>query len=584
MNKRKYRKEEYEVREIRDLRELLDSSALLYKDSPAFMEKDVPGGEYASISYLRLKQDVDALGTALMSMGLKGKKIAVVGENSYLYVVSYFSTVNGCGVIVPIDRELPANEVLNLLKRADVSAVIYDGKSRDILTKISGELSSSVYFINMEIQSHGRLKTENSTFEREEKACKALILEGMAKLSSGDSSFIGAEIDPEVMCTLLFTSGTTGMAKGVMLSHKNIAANVYNLSKFVKIKAPAVGLSVLPMHHSYEMTCHVMAGLYQGICIAICEGLKHIAKNLAETKTTVMLGVPLIFESTHKRVMKQAAASGKEKTIRAAINLSKKLKLYNKGDSAKKIFADVHVATGGHIDLFISGGAAINPDVISDLEAMGFNMIQGYGMTENSPIIAVNRDRYSKAASVGFPLPGTEVQIANPDEFDTGEIIVKGPSVMLGYYENPEETARVLKEGWLYTGDYGYFDDEGMLYVSGRKKSVIVTKNGKNIFPEEVEFYLTQSEYIEEALVYGEEDESGDLAIKAIVYPNYEMISGENSQEEIRNTLKEEIDSINEMMPLYKRVRRFSIRRNEFEKTTTRKIKRFSPMNYEDDF
>lgn len=576
MNRRKYKDKEYSVREIKNLRELLDSSAVLYQDRTSFMERYEEGKEFEKISYWQLKQDVNALGTALISMGLKDRKIAVIGDNSYYYVVTYFAVANGTGVIVPIDKELPENEVLNLIERAGVSCVVFDDKLSPMMKNFQEKVNTLEHFISM-----GR---KNGDFGRH---ISEIIDMGKVMLSSGDSSFIKAEIDEEKMCSLLFTSGTTGMAKGVMLSHKNIAANVYNLSKYVNIKYPGTGLSVLPMHHSYEMTCHIMAGLYQGITIAICEGLRHIASNLVEVKATVMLGVPLVFEATHKKVMKQAQASGKGVTIRRAIELSKRLKLYNRGDTAKKLFTDVHKATGGHIGLFISGGAAINPEVIKDFEAMGFPMIQGYGMTENAPIIAVNKDMYSKAESVGFPLPGTEVMISDPDEQGTGEIICKGPSVMLGYYENREETQRVLKEGWLYTGDYGYFDDDGMLYISGRKKSVIVTKNGKNIFPEEVEFYLTESEYILEALVFGEDDIDGDVVIKAILFPNFELLmeeKGEQSDEEIKKLLKEEIDRINDFMPLYKRVRRFGIRRLEFEKTTTRKVKRFSPLNYEYDF
>lgn len=376
------------------------------------------------------------------------------------------------------------------------------------------------------------------------------------------------------------------MAKGVMLSHKNIAMNVHNMSKFVHIKSPGVGLSVLPMHHSYEMTCHILTAIYQGVCVAICEGLKHIAKNLVESKTTVMLGVPLVFEGTHKKIFKQAVSSGKDKSLSKGLALSKKLKLYNQGNITRKIFADVHQATGGHVDLFIAGGAAMNARVLEDFEAMGFPMIQGYGMTENAPIIAVNKDRFSKADSVGLPMPGTKVKIEDPDSKGIGEILCKGPSVMLGYYENPEETAKVLKDGWLYTGDYGYFDDDGFLYISGRKKSVIITKNGKNIFPEELEYYLMESDYIEEALVYGECDKEGDAVVKAVIYPNFELISehveGEDN-EALRSFIKGVIEDINEEMPLYKRIKRFDVRKTEFEKTTTRKIKRFAEENFQSD-
>lgn len=570
MNSKKYKDVFYQFRYINDLKDMLNSSTELFSSDPAYLVKDTPGGEYRSISYTQTKQDVDALGTRLIDLGLKGKKIAVIGENSYKWVVSYLGTVNGTGVVVPLDKELPPKEIINLLKRAEVSAIIYSKKLEATVTEALREVDGIQYRINMAAEEH--TDTELS-FDR-------LLEEGKALIENGNRSFLDAKIDREAMCTLLFTSGTTGLAKGVMLSHKNITANVYNMSKYVNIRKPGIGLSVLPMHHSYEMTCHIFTGIYQGMCIAICEGLKYIQKNMKESQATVMLGVPLVFETMHKKIWKQAESSGKAATMRKMMNLSKKLKLYNNQKAIRKIFAQIHQSTGNHMSLFIAGGAAINPEVIRDYEAMGIPMIQGYGMTENAPIIAVNRDYYSKADSVGKPMPGTEVKIIDPDQDGIGEIICRGPSVMIGYYNDPEATAAVLKDGWLYTGDYGRFDDEGFLYVCGRKKNVIVTKNGKNIFPEEVEYYLMQSKYIEEVVVYGTVDErSGNLVVSADIFPSFDEIAqdkGEISEEELHSFIKEVIDEANEQMPAYKRVKRFKLRKEEFEKTTTRKIKRYS--------
>lgn len=569
MNSKKYEDVFYQFRYISDLKDMLNTSAELFAKDRAYLIKDVPGGEYRPILYEQLKRDVDALGTKLLDLGLKGKKIAVIGENSYKWVVSYLGTVNGTGVVVPLDRELPAGEIANLLKRAGADAIIYSKKLEETVNAALAETGGIQYRINMSAEDH----------EEGELSFDKLLEEGQALIEHGDRSFLDAEIDREALCTLLFTSGTTGLAKGVMLSHKNISANVYNMSKYVKIEQPGVGLSVLPMHHSYEMTCHIFTGIYQGMCIAICEGLKYIQKNLKESQATVMLGVPLIFESMHKKVWKQAEASGKAPTMRKMVSLSKRLKLYNRPKAVRGIFGQLHHSIGGHMNLFIAGGAAINPEVIRDYEAMGIPMIQGYGMTENAPIIAVNRDRYSKADSVGKPMPGTEVRIVNPDKDGIGEIICRGPSVMIGYYDDPEATAEVLKDGWLYTGDYGRFDKEGFLYICGRKKNVIVTKNGKNIFPEEVEYYLLKNKYIEEAVVYGTVDKkSGDTIVRAEIFPDFAAIEeeqGELSEDELRDVLKKAIDEINENMIPYKRVKRFKVRREEFEKTTTRKIKRY---------
>lgn len=576
MNSKKYRDTFYQFRYINDLKDMLNTSAEIFAEEDAYLIKDVPGGEYRPIKYKQVKQDVDGLGTRLIDLGLKDQKIAVIGENSYRWVVSYLGTVNGTGVIVPLDRELPPKEIINLLKRAEVSAIIYSKKVEDTVQIALEEVEGVKYKICMHAEDH---EGDILSFDR-------LIEEGQELIKQGDRKFIEAPVDREAMCSLLFTSGTTGLAKGVMLSHKNISANVYNMSKYVKIQKPGVGLSVLPMHHSYEMTCHIFTGLYQGMSIAICEGLKHIQKNMKESQATVMLGVPLIFETMHKKIWKQAESSGKAETMKKMVSLSKKTKLYNNQKLIRKIFGQLHQSIGNHMNLFIAGGAAINPEVIRDYEAMGVPMIQGYGMTENAPIIAVNRDRYSKADSVGKPMPGTEVRIVDPDSDGVGEIICRGPSVMIGYYNDPEATAQVLKDGWLYTGDYGRFDDEGFLYVCGRKKNVIVTKNGKNIFPEEVEYYLLKSKYIEEVMVYATTDKrTGDAVVRADIYPDFVAINedlGEMSEEGLREFMKTVVDDTNEEMPLYKRVKRFRIREEEFEKTTTRKIKRHSQKNQED--
>jgi len=325
------------------------------------------------------------------------------------------------------------------------------------------------------------------------------------------------------------------------------------------------------------MTCHILTAVYQGCTVAICEGLKHIVKNMAEAKVNVMLGVPLIFETIYKRIEKQTEKAGKGKKLRRGIALSKRLHLYNTS-IPQKMFKEVHDAVGGNLKLLISGAAAMNPEITENFCAMGIPLIQGYGMTECSPIIAVNRDRYSKANSVGTALPNTEIRIFNEDENGIGEIICHSDSVMLGYYNDPDETQKVLKEGWLYTGDYGYLDGDGFLYITGRKKNVIVTKNGKNIFPEEVEFHLSKSDYIMESLVYGVNEQcGGETVVYANIVPDYGAIKeefGEISDNDIRKLIKEAVEQANSRMTLYKRVKRFEIRETEFEKTASKKIKR----------
>lgn len=566
MNKKKYKNERYPIRKVSNIRDIVYNSSELFPDKNAYLVKDLTGGEYRPIKFSQLKADMNSLGTALLQQGLTGRKIAVIGENRYEWIISYLAVCCGVGIIVPLEKELHPGQIKNLLERAGVSAVIYSKKTEEAVREAITGIDGLEYLICMDSDSH-----EGSVL-----SLKQLMHEGNKLLDAGNRDFIDAVIDPEAMSMLLFTSGTTGIAKGVMLSHKNIVSNTMNMSMVVNVEGQ-IGLDVLPMHHTYEMTCLILTGMYQGCCIAICEGLKYILKNMVEARANVMLGVPLLFESMHKKVWKQAEKSGKADKMRKAIAISKKLHLYNT-DLPKKIFREIHETLGGGMNTLISGAAAIDPKVIEDFCAMGFNMFQGYGMTECSPIIAVNMDRYSKAASVGLPMPNTEIKIMNPDEDGIGEIICKSDSVMLGYYDDPAETEKVLRDGWLYTGDYGYLDNDGFLYITGRKKNVIVTKNGKNIFPEEVEFYLGKSEYISECLVYGyDEENSGDTVVCADIFPDYEAIEenfGEITEPEIRKILKDAVEQANDQMAQYKRIRRFDIRETEFEKTPTKKIKR----------
>ena len=568
MNSRKYKDVLYRMRYINDLRDLVCSSAEMYGDAAAFLVKDSPDSKYRPISFVQFRDDIDALGTAFADLGLKGKKVALIGENSYKWVVSYLAVTNGNGVIVPLDKELTEIEIGNLMRRSGAEAIVFSGKMKEKVDNVLKGSGDIVIRINMDA---GHDEENMISWE-------GLIVSGRRLLESGSRDFVDAVIDRDAMCSLLFTSGTTGASKGVMLSHKNISANVYNMSKYVRIKHPGGGLSVLPMHHTYELTCHVFTAVYQGIFVAICDGLRYIQQNLKESGATVMVGVPIVFESMHKKVWKQAEASGSADKMRAVMRFVRRTKLYNRQDVMRKIFSRIHTSLGNRIDLFISGGAAINPQVIRDYEALGIPMIQGYGMTENSPIIAVNRDCYSKADSVGKPMPGTEVKISKPDHDGIGEIICRGPSVMIGYYDDPEATAETIRDGWLYTGDYGRFDEEGFLYICGRKKNVIIAKNGKNIFPEELEHLLMEKPFIQEAVVYGVLDKKNDdIVVKAEIFPDHTSISeslGNVDEKKLLEAVRSSVEEINDMIPSYKRIKRIKLREEEFEKTSTRKIKR----------
>ena len=581
MNKKKYENQLYDVNYVETLKELVDASVQKFPDRAAYMYKDDHKEPFKSMTYAEFKEEQDSIGTALVARGFKGSKIAVIGDNSHRWALSYYSVVCGVGVIVPIDRNLERGEITNLLERADVEVVFTSTKLTATVAPLLKDLPLIKKVIIMAAPGDdvSEFLTDDMFMTLDQ-----LVAQGREIVAQGNRDYIDVEIHAEDLSTILFTSGTTGLAKGVMLSHRNLSQNVFNMSKYVHIPDGGRVLDVLPMHHVYEMTCTVMTSFYQGATVVICEGLKYIQQNFVEAKCNIMLGVPLIYENIYRKIWSKAEKSGNADKLKRALGMSMKLDLRNNRLVTKKLFKAVHDIFGESLYILIAGGAAIDPNVITEFEAMGLPMMQGYGMTENSPIIAVNQDRYGKAASVGKPMPGTEVRIADKDDSGIGEVICKGPSVMMGYYKDAENTAKTIKDGWLYTGDYGYLDEDGFLYITGRKKNVIVTKGGKNIFPEEVEYYLLLSEYINEVIVYGKHEEvKDDLICTAIMYPDYKALenAGYKTDEEKYRKLKEDVDEANSKMPPFKRVKRIEIREDDFIKTTTLKIKRFEEENYE---
>ncbi|HHV60970.1 MAG TPA: AMP-binding protein [Clostridiaceae bacterium] len=561
----------YKVRHVRDLKDMLNKSSELFGSRNAFYIKR--DGNYTGITYNEFKKDVDSLGTALLNLGLKGKHIAVIGENSYEWCVSYLAVVCGVGVVIPLDKELPKNEIENLLNRSKASAIIYSGKLDEQIRSIAKNAPSLEYIINMELDEarDGAL------------SFKQLISEGSKLIDLGNVTYKNAEIDPEKMSILLFTSGTTDIAKGVMLSHKNICSNFMAVCKTLYIDCNDSVLSMLPLHHTYECTCGFLLMIYNGCCISFIEGLKHISKNLQEVKPTILLLVPLIIESMYKKIWDSAAKKpGLKRKLKIALKVSDFLLNTFNIDLRKKLFKQIHENVGGRVRLIISGAAAINPEVSKGMRSMGFKILQGYGLTECSPIVTVNIEQTFHDASIGLPLPGIEVKLEDVDNEGIGEIVVKGDNVMLGYYQNEAATSKVLKDGWFFTGDLGYKDKDGFYYITGRKKNVIVTKNGKNIFPEEVEAYLNNSPYIFESLVWGKDSkEDNETYVYAQIVPDYEAIKQKLKKEdiaddEVMKIISSEVKAVNHKMPLYKCICKFDIRQDEFAKTTTKKIKRYS--------
>lgn len=563
-----------ESRPIADLKHMLETSVQAYGDNVAFMQKFHKDEPYKSITYKEAFETVNALGTALINAGLKNKRIAVIGENCYQWATGYLAVICGTGVVVPLDKELGASELGQLIKESQASAVMFTEKYTDIFKEIKENGDSQLEIL---IKLNGDKQEENIL------TWSGLIAEGKKLLEKGDRRFIDAEIDPDAMSELLFTSGTTGIAKGVMLSHKNICFDLMIAPTILRVHTWDIFFSVLPIHHTYEGTAGFLMPLYKGAAIAYCEGLKHIVKNLSEVRPTMFLGVPALFETLYKTIMKNIRKQGKEGLVKKVMALNKVTKKVGL-DLNKKLLKDILKVFGGRMRVLISGGAAIDPAILQFFNDLGFIAVQGYGLSECAPMGALNPDqhKYMRNASVGHILPGMDVKIVDKDEDGIGEICLKGDNVMLGYYNNPEETAKVIKDGWFYTGDQGYIDDEKFIYITGRKKNVIIASNGKNVFPEELEYLLSKIPYVTESMVWGAE-EKGDIVIVAAIRPDMEEVEavlGKDCDEEaVKKLLWDEVDKINAELPMFKKIRKIAIRNEEFEKNTSKKIKRFVESN-----
>lgn len=549
----------YEVGKIKDIKDMLNQSVDKFSEKPAFLVKEK--GEYVPISYRQFGDDAAALGTWLLERGHSGARVGVVGENSYEWALSYMATVCAAAVIVPIDKELPTEELDNIIKVSELDIIFYSPK-----------YAHAEHLQKSPIAQKFNMKDD----------IPALLAEGRQLIAEGSRKYFDTTPDPEKMSILLFTSGTTGTAKGVMLNHRAIAVNLMAMCSMLYIGERDTFLSVLPLHHTYECTCGFLCQIYRGCTIAYCEGLRHIAKNLKESRATMMLAVPLMIEGMYKKIWAQAQKAKRDKKLRFALGLSKFLKAIGI-DVSRKLFKEIHENLGGNLRMIVSGAAKIDPSVAEGMRAMGIIVVQGYGLTECSPIAALNRDVWFKDDAAGLPLPGVEIEIVEKDEEGIGEIAIKGGNLMLGYYENEAETAAVMSDGWFYSGDLGYKDKDGFIHITGRKKNVIVTKNGKNIFPEEIETYLGRSPYVAECMVAGKPLDDGDIKITAQIFPNFEAVEAElgkeYTKEALYKLLKSAVAEVNAKTQNYKRIAEFVIRDDEFIKTTSRKIKRHAVEN-----
>ena len=555
-----------------DLKDMLNQTGEVYGDRPAYIFKTEEKGKFRTITHKEFRENINSLGTTLIQMGLKDKRIALISENRYEWELSYLAVASGVGVIVPLDKALPDNELESLILRSQVEAIIYSSKYDVIMNTLREKKNTNLkYFISMDLEEN----TQGIYAE------KALVEKGKKLLADGNKTYIDAKIDSEKMGIMLFTSGTTAMSKAVMLSHKNLVTNVMDIIQRFDLTDEDRFLSFLPLHHVFECTVGFLYPISIGGSIAFCEGVKHMAENIKEFEITAMISVPAVFDIIYRKVMKTIEKKGKLANLEKGKKVSQFL-LKMKIDLRKQLFKEVHESLGPKLKLVVTGGAALDPETEKGFNDLGFDVEQGYGLTETAPVIAAETPKCRRLGSIGKKIPSVEVKIENPDEDGIGELMAKGPSIMLGYYENEEATKEALEpDGWFHTGDLARIDKDGFIYIAGRKKSVIVLNNGKNVFPEEIETLLNKVEGIKESFVYEKKEDDGDVKVCVKIVYDKEMIKelyNIEGEDKIREFLWEKVKDVNKLMPKYKYVREMIITEEELIKTTTLKIKRHEEM------
>lgn len=562
----------YPEMHVDTFRELIDTATTKFANKVAFTYKKdatakVP--EYVHVTFQEHFEHVKALSTKLLDMGLEGKKVAIISHNQYPWPVSYMAINNGNMVSVPLDHLLPQNEIETSLIRSKAEAVVFDGKFLETFKNIKEKnITNLKYYINMNADSHDVQNGILSFWQ--------LIEEGKILLANGNTAYDHIKIDPDKLSVLIFTSGTTGMSKAVMLSQRNICSNVSGMTTLIKAKDDDNILSFLPLHHTLECTATYLFCFFVGFEICYCDGLKHIAKNLVEYKISGMVCVPAVLEIMYRQIWKTIKQKKLEIPVKMMMALSNFL-LFFHIDIRRKLFKSILDNLGGRLRTIIYGSASADIKVIKFFNSIGVVMIQGYGLTETSPVISAENDKYQKPGSAGRPQFCQDVKIANPDENGIGEITVKGPNVMLGYYEDEEKTKEVMIDGYFHTGDLGYIDKDGYLFVTGRIKDMIVLTSGKKIFPQEIETLLNESPYVVESFVYVSPHNQDRICAKLVYDAQNEIFQGK-AEEEIYSFLKEEVKKVNTQIPKYKNIFDIKITTEPFIKTTTQKIKRFEEM------
>ena len=561
-----------EIQEFNNIKEIIYNSVEKYANNTAFIIKHQEGKDkkYENITYKTLLDEINFLGTKLYEMGLKNKRIAILGRNRYEWALGHLTNLLGGIVSIPLDKDLQIEELESSLVRSKTDVIIFDEKYIEKIEEIKKRNNTNLkeYISMSKLEGYKDIHT--------------LKKEGQKLLEQGNIEYKTTQIKENEMNILLFTSGTTSKSKAVMLSQKNIASNIYAMQRVEGIFETDSNLAFLPFHHIFGSTCMIMM-LACGVRTSFPDGLRYVAQNLKEYEVSVFVGVPLLVEAIYNKVLKEIEKQGKTKIIKTAIKISNiLLKIHI--DIRRKLFKQIIDNLGGKIRFVISGGAPLDPKVEKGFIDMGIQMVQGYGLTETSPVIAAENDFTVKVGSIGVPMENVKVEIENKDQKGIGEIKVKGPNVMLGYYENEEETNKVIKDGWFYTGDLGYIDDEGYIFITGREKNLIVLKNGKKIFPEEIETLVNRIDVIEENMVFGlpDEKDKNDIKLSVKVVYNKEEVKekyGDITYEEIRNIIWERIkNEVNTTVPRYKHIMNMILTDKELIKTTTKKVKRNEEM------
>lgn len=550
------------------IKEMFDDITTKYSDNVAILEKFDDKNKFKEIKYSEFRDDVESLANSFLSyLNLKGKKVVIIGETTYQWYVTYMALLCSGIIAVPLDKELPVNEIENLIRRSNASAVIYSPKKENEIKKVKENIESVEYFVEM---------YDKEQLNNKHIGMHSLLDIGKQLIKNKNNEYSKVKIDKDEFKLLIFTSGTTAASKGVMISNSNLTHNLSSATSLVKITDEDRFFSVLPLHHTYESTIGFLLPIYKGGSIVVCQGLKNIVKNMQETSPTIMLAVPVLVESLYRKINLNIKKSKKENLVNSMIHLTNVLKKVNV-DVKRKLFSEIHNTFGGKLRIIVSAAAPIDPKVGKWVTDIGISFLQGYGLTETAPIAALTPDYNPKVGSVGMPVPCAEIKIDNPNEAGEGEILIKSKTLMLGYYEDKAKTDEVIKNNWFYSGDIGVLDKEGFIYITGRSKNVIITNNGKNIYPEELEILINKIPLVKESMVYGV-GSNEDLKLAVRVTLNEELIEQEYEKrpddKEIYNIIWKAIKEINHTLTSYKAIKKLEVKKEDFVKTTTMKIKR----------